>query len=1316
MSTVDKMLIKGIRSFDPENKNVITFFKPLTLIVGPNGAGKTTIIECLKLSCTGELPPNSRSGHTFVHDPKVAGETETKGQIKLRFKTAAGKDVVCIRSFQLTQKASKMEFKAIESVLQTINPHTGEKVCLSYRCADMDREIPALMGVSKAILENVIFVHQDESNWPLQDPSTLKKKFDDIFSATRYTKALEVIKKLHKDQAQEIKTFRLKLENLQTLKDQAYRLRDNIAQDQEKSDALKIQMEELRTNVQGVEDKIRRTEKSLADLRRLQQEINSSTSARTTYFTLQQQQYAALSEENEDTDDELKEWQTKFEERMALLQNKISKLERDVDDENTTSSFLSKAINDLMRETGRLQAEADAHMSVKHERDSAIRKIFTKHNLGPIPDAPLTDAAAMHLTNITKAKLSNLNDDLQDKKKSNEAQKQFLWGRYLEVNTRYSEVVGQIESKVASKKGISRRMKDKESERDAAEMDLSKYNLPRIDEKERHLQIEVERKALALGERNYDSIVNQKRTEIFSLDQKIKTLQWEKDSIISDSNDRVLLDVKKDELEESKKKLKKIFDEHKEKIRIVFKGRTPSEKEVKKELSQAFGSVDREYNDLNSKSQEAAQELKLVQMKILDARSHLSKLQKELDAKRSYVESKLQSITKMSADINMFPKHLKDAMDEREKQKNNLSYAKGMRQMYEPFENLARELHMCPCCQRAFTPDEEDEFVKKQRTTCESTAERMNKISLECSNAEDFFQQLNKLNATYEEFVKLGKEAIPLAEKNLKQLLADESEKAQTFDDFVSVLAQVKMDKDAVQVLLQPVETIDRHVQEIQQLGPQVENLEYKLDVRGQGVKSLEQIQLELNSVQRTRDTLNNEVDDLRDQQRTLTDGLTNAQMRWHDIREEKLKASGAVHKFQKAEEDLGHLAEEKEKLTLEEKHLEESLGPLSKERESLLQEHEALKEKLDQEYHQLAERKREFQQEIDALETHNERIKGYLNSKKGEKLNELQEKHTQLQSDLQKSKERKEEKSAELSKNKELLKSQDQLKRNIDDNLNYRRTKDEVERLTHEIELLEDKILSIGSLSTIEADLKQHSQEKDRLLSEYNRCQGTQSVYQSNISKHKLELKQTQYKDIEKRYFNQLLQLKTTEMANKDLDRYYAALDKALMRFHTMKMEEINKIIKELWQQTYRGQDIDYISINSDSEGAGTRSYSYRVVMQTGDAELEMRGRCSAGQKVLASLIIRLALAETFCLNCGILALDEPTTNLDGPNAESLAGALLRIMESRKGQENFQLIVITHDERFAQLIGQRQLAEKYYRVSKDEHQHSKIEAQEIFD
>ena len=40
----------------------------------------------------------------------------------------------------------------------------------------------------RAILESVVFCHQEESSWPLQDGATLKKKFDDIFEATRYTK------------------------------------------------------------------------------------------------------------------------------------------------------------------------------------------------------------------------------------------------------------------------------------------------------------------------------------------------------------------------------------------------------------------------------------------------------------------------------------------------------------------------------------------------------------------------------------------------------------------------------------------------------------------------------------------------------------------------------------------------------------------------------------------------------------------------------------------------------------------------------------------------------------------------------------------------------------------------------------------------------------------------------------------------------------------------------------------------------------------------------------------------------------------------
>ena len=82
------------------------------------------------------------------------------------------------------------------------------------------------------------------------------------------------------------------------------------------------------------------------------------------------------------------------------------------------------------------------------------------------------------------------------------------------------------------------------------------------------------------------------------------------------------------------------------------------------------------------------------------------------------------------------------------------------------------------------------------------------------------------------------------------------------------------------------------------------------------------------------------------------------------------------------------------------------------------------------------------------------------------------------------------------------------------------------------------------------------------------------------------------------------------------------------------------------------------------------------------------MRGRCSAGQKVLASIIIRLSLAETFCSNCGILALDEPTTNLDTANIEGLVENLQEICQEKKEDRNFQLLIITHDQAFLDMFG----------------------------
>lgn len=164
--------------------------------------------------------------------------------------------------------------------------------------------------------------------------------------------------------------------------------------------------------------------------------------------------------------------------------------------------------------------------------------------------------------------------------------------------------------------------------------------------------------------------------------------------------------------------------------------------------------------------------------------------------------------------------------------------------------------------------------------------------------------------------------------------------------------------------------------------------------------------------------------------------------------------------------------------------------------------------------------------------------------------------------------------------------------------------------------------------------------------------------------------------------------------------------MDWSLMQYHKQRMIQVNSIIKDLWRQIYKGNDIDYIEIRTDDirvvGQAKRKLYTYHLVQVKNQVPLEMKGRCSAGQRVLASLIIRIALAETFSANCGILALDEPTTNLDRENINSLSDALIQLIHEKRQQKNFQLLIITHDQDFVDRLTQIESLERYHVVKRN--------------
>ena len=287
----------------------------------------------MKMATTGELPPSARAGQAFIHDPKVADVTEVKAQIKLRFRDVRRQPCVVTRSFQLAQKSGgKLEKKDLDQVIQTLDEKTGERVSVSRKCADINATVPDMMGVSKAILENVVFVHQEDSNWPLGEAATLKKKFDEIFSATKYTKALEHISKLKKEHTQKIKEFRLIKEKLKVQKDHAVKLRARREENSKAATELGEKMGAMNAQIKDADAAIARCDDELAEMRGRNERRGQIEAKREAVVAETARRRAALDNELTDATEDLRRLLAEFNDTIdeTRATTKFSKKDREL--------------------------------------------------------------------------------------------------------------------------------------------------------------------------------------------------------------------------------------------------------------------------------------------------------------------------------------------------------------------------------------------------------------------------------------------------------------------------------------------------------------------------------------------------------------------------------------------------------------------------------------------------------------------------------------------------------------------------------------------------------------------------------------------------------------------------------------------------------------------------------------------------------------------------------------------------------------------------------------------------------------------------
>jgi len=1341
------------------------------------------------MATAGSLPPLSSNGKTFINDPKITGNTEVKGSIKLKIVTPRNKDVLIVRNFQLSMKKNKYEFKRLEQVLKSINSN-GELVTINSTCMDTDKQVPLLMHASKAILENVIFCHQEEINWPFSESGNLKKVFDEIFDTAKYTKALDDLKEIGKKFKEKTKELKNQLELMQKDVDNYKRIQKNIEFSNSKINELTLIGEKLDEEYQ---DKKKDLEKLLNIEKQYTQYQNGVNMAKTkrdekmiqmknilddpifedyTKDEMVYHNYIKNYQENEKMKKEGPSQSNEKHNKLIFLREEISKINMQKNDiekniikkEQTYKNFIQNKKEVLLELKNMNEFEDINNMPLESINNNMIINILLKYKSDLSTDENTLDEKLKQFT----SKVTEKENELQVNKQLYENKIKEIEG----LNTQKNELVkmlNNIDFNSQKLSDVEKSLQNEEKilnkinydikqwqnnilalENSSSEIKLKKNNLglQNLEEKADFtmlkFQIEKLKQMNIIYNRSiveYIKIIN-KMNIIFSVN-----LSYDKNHICNNINEVIsFIENKKKDIIEEKQKIREnnlrinleIEQNNniiKEKNKYIINLKKEKENIIN-QIQQNFKEQGINFEDSNDLSQ--IYNLKsCVEKEISNNDKIIFSSNFETDFLNDFIiyikENKKCKVCKSNLDdkyVNILSKEKKKEIEsintnieqnKKKLEKNNkiLNLINSFNDIFTKLKNISEEIEKEEKAMKDINFKIKDLINKKSEFENSSKAKTELLLSME---------EITNNKSTDENIYKLKnlKEEIISQIKDLCNHLGFPCTEEPEINETVEII--VKMGDTVNQVLDMNKELINN--------GNKINELNHNITDK---LNEIPAIDINIKKLQNEK----NEILALKDENEIkkrikYIDDQINLQ------NGEKLNLENEREKSQQLLIILNEKKKSFEKIYQEKKNniklIQEKISQWLIKNKYIYDElYKSLKEEINNKLNTNSNENTNSNTDNNIEMKHQEDLDDILmdldedNDKKNKKsveekkekdskgnkeninidnlyekqINNLNNKKSGLDTQLMLYNKELEELSGE-AKEIEDQKKQEQIKKNIYNN-NYIlfKIKSDLIKLEQFIKEHEGKLKDGSKLATIKVTLTKKVEELSNTI---NKNIGKVEELKNNLNRLTQELKNGTYTNIEKKYNKLKLNYIASIQTQKEIENYHEALDQSLLKYHGKRMEEINKLINYYWSMTYKGKDIKSIEIKSDFEkSAKTRNYNYRIVFFTpGGSGLDMRGRCSAGQKILASIIIRLALAETFCNNCGILCLDEPTTNLDEENSKSLAKALREIIQSRSEDQNFQLIVITHDPVFVDLLGS-DYCDNFWHVTKNKENFSTV-------
>ncbi|GAA5827048.1 hypothetical protein JCM3770_002453 [Rhodotorula araucariae] len=1122
-----------------------------------------------------------------------------------------------------------------------------------------------------------------------------------------YTKVLDEIKKIRKEQTIDIKVDREKLSALKTDRDRAFKLRENLKKVSTQIAVKQATYDELEERIA----KLVKDNKTFFNQAAKYQDIIGKVDTLRERRNLHEENLGNLMNGLKELPDLEQELKTKIENHQASLDALRSEREgtkQRLGDEQDSLAVHERKRSQAQTMHGRLLALKQRYQDMLEQRKALVRDLAEKHGIAGYAhelsdreikefEEKLDEAVVAQQKKIEKIKNearaaeNKYQDEIQALKSAKAADER--------AKANIAEQIRSANARIAS---ISR------------QLDATTTTVADITYLEATLKDENGRKA-ALEDKqrtaNYVQQLRDRAREAKDLEERRDALHTELAGLNAQSNTRAKLQLRRTERSRKDEAVASLIEKSAASYRRFLKTE-PQRDKMEAEVSELVNELDREIAIAERAARDASRDLQNVESSVSYAKKKVKDLAAQAESAKTRVSDGLKGLDTACTTVE-------DAVAEAEEEvaglNSDIAGTESIQKFYDTVLQKAQKNHTCIGCDRSISRDELPDLERYVKRRKEKAPQEMRRMKEDLRTWEKQLADLKALVPAELTYNRLTKDEIPAAEaaaQRQDEKLGPARVKA---EETTMQLNELKDRLRDVQALKKTAADVSRLHRECEEVGREVEKLEGDLSQTG-STATTEEIQEQLRQLGEDIRTAKAAMDKIRtDQQHTAAE-LQQVSSRIHQTEMDLAKRRQEFKDKETLEQTQTETREQISKLEKQSKDLDKKLtdavAPIRQKENEL----STIRNDFTRDEAAASRQLQTYNKSMEQLDSNSREIKSYENRGGDTDLVKCERDLAQHDTVITDAKQRIAQLQAQISQIDQTLADSKAVLRNFQDNLRLRTERRSLEAIDQQIEEL-DEDAARKAYRKFESDYNEQRRKQADLQAEQARLGGEIQTL-GNDEKEKKEELETEYKGIDDKYRKELINLKTAEMSNQDLEKLQKALDGAIMRFHGLKMKEINDTIADLWTKTYQGTDIDKIMIKSDAEGKTTgtaRSYNYRVVMFKDTTEMDMRGRCSAGQKVLASIIIRLALAESFSINCGIMALDEPTTNLDHDNVQALAASLSEIIKERKHQANFQLIVITHDEGFLETLGGSGVLDKYWRVSRgDGGQVSTIERQRL--